>query len=134
MVETMMADDKILKSLKSTIAYLENSMQALNKKDDSLFADSIWHVAAELEYTLFLHSIKFQNEINPLKWKPNPEFKKADSGSTLVEVRNLLNEAIKCILNEKLLDAYKNAYIARYYVLKVQEDLARKKHEALKKK
>ena len=130
----MTANEKILKSLKSTITYLENSILALNKKDENSFANNIWQVAAELEYMLFLFSMKFQDEISQLKWKPNPELKKAETGPMLIEVQNLLNEAEKCMENEKSVDAYKNAYIARHYVLKVQESLAKKKREALKKK
>lgn len=130
----MTANEKILKSLKSALNYLKNSMLALNKKDESSFAGSLWHAAAELEYALFLFSMTFQNESDRLKWKPNPELKKIETSPALVEVQNLLDEAEKCMVNEKLQDAYKSAYVARHYVLKVQEDLARKKREALKKK
>jgi hypothetical protein len=129
----MAVKEKILKGLKSATTHLENSMQALNKKDESLLADSLWHVAAELEYTLFLFSITFQNEKDLSKWKPNPE-PKIETGPTLMDAQNLLNEAEKFIMNEKLLDAYKSAYVARHFVLKVQEDLAKKKRKMLRKK
>jgi hypothetical protein len=46
----------------------------------------------------------------------------------------LLNEAERFFVNERLLDAYKSAYAARHYILKAQEDLAKKKREILKKK
>jgi hypothetical protein len=130
----MTANEKILKPLKSTIVYLEKSMQALNKRDENLFDGNLWHAAAELEYALFLFSIMFQNESSLLKWKPNAELKKTESGPTLIEAQNLLNKAEKFMVNEKLLDAYKSASIARHYMLKVHEDLAKKKREALKKK
>jgi len=130
----MTVDEKVLKALKAAITYMENSILALNKKDENSFDDNIWHVAAELEYALFAFSITFQNETNVSKWKPNPEFKKLDTNSVMAEVRNLLNKAEKYMTNQKLLDSYKNAYIARHYVLKVQEDLAKKKREAFKKK
>jgi len=130
----MAADRKILKALKSAITYLDNSMSALDKKDENSLAGSIWHVAAELEYVLFLFSITFKDEANKSKWKLNPKLKKNELGPTLVTVQDLLNDAEKCMKNEKLLDAYKNAYIARHYVLKVQKEFARKKREALKKK
>jgi len=129
----MAINEKISKSLKSATTHLENAILALNKKDEDSFADSLWHVAAELEYTLFLFSITFQNEKDLSKWKPNPE-PKIETSSTLMEVQNLLNEAEKFIMNEKLLDAYKSAYDARHYVLKAQEDLTRKKRKMLKKK
>ena len=130
----MMANEKILKAVKSAAAYLENSMVALSKKDESSFAVSLWHAAAELEYALFLFSVTFQNESDLPKWKPNPELKKIETGQMLIDVQNLLKDAEKFIVNEKLPDAYKSAYIARHCILKVQEDLAKKKREALKKK
>jgi hypothetical protein len=128
----MAVKEKISQSLKSATTHLENSILALNKKDEDSFADSLWHVAAELEYTLFLFSITFQNEKDISNWKPNPE-PKIEAGSTLMDAQNLLKEAEKFV-NEKLLDAYKSAYIARHYILKVQEDLSRKKRKMLRKK
>ena len=131
----MAANEKILKALKSAMTHLDNSMLAIDKKEgDSLLDDSVWHVAAELEYALFLFSITVQNEIDKSKWKLNPKLKKVEVGPTLVTVQDLLNEAEKCMTSEKLSDAYKSAYIARHYVLKVQKDFAKKKREALKKK
>jgi hypothetical protein len=130
----MTTNRKMLKALKSAITYLDNSIVAMDKKDDNLLTDSVWHAAAELEYALFLFSMTVQNEIDKSKWKLNPKLKKVEVGPTLVTVQDLLNEAEKCIKNEKLLDAYKSAYIARNYMLKVQKDFAKKKREALKKK
>lgn len=130
----MATNEKISKALKSAITHLDNSMLIINrKKDDSLLEDSVWHVAAELEYALFLFSITVQNEIDKSKWKLNPKLKKVEVGPTLVSVQDLLNDAEKCMTSE-LSDAYKSAYIARHYVLKVQKDFAKKKREALKKK
>jgi len=130
----MAANEKILKALQSAIAYLNNSMLAMDKKDDNSLANNVWHVAAELEYALFLFSITIQDEMDKSKWKLNPKLKKVEVGPTLVTVQDLLNEAEKCMRNEKLLDAYKSAYTARDYILKIQKDFAKKKREAFKKK
>jgi len=130
----MAANKKILKALKSAITYVDSSMPAMDKKDENSLTDSIWHVAAELEYVLFLFSITVKDKVDKSKWKLNPKLKKAELGPTLVTVQDLLNEAEKCTKNEKLLDAYRSAYIARHYILKVQKEFARKKREALKKK
>jgi len=130
----MTGNEKILQALKSAITCLESSTLALDKKDENSFAHNLWHVAAELEYALFLLSITFQNESDLSKWKLNPEPKKVDTQPVLAEVRNLLQGSVTHILNEKLLDAYRSIYIARHYIFRVQEDLAKKKREALKKK
>jgi len=133
MNRTMAIDEKILSSLKSAIEYLENSAIALDKKDRDVLTDSIWHVAAELEYALFLLSIIMQNEIKALKPKSDLESKKADVDSALFDVKNLLNEAMKFFLSRRLQDAYRSAYVARHYVFKIMEDLAKKKLETLRK-
>jgi len=129
----MAINEKVSNALKSAVAHLENSVLALNKKDENLFADSLWHVASELEYALFLFSIMFPDENSLSSWKRKSELK-IEVGSMLVEVKNLLNEAKKFVADGRLLDAYRSAYIARHYMLKVQEDLAKKKHAMLKKK
>jgi hypothetical protein len=130
---TMAIDEKILSSLKSAITYLENSTIAIDKKDEHMLTDSIWHVAAELEYALFLLSIKAQNGIKAPKPKSDLDSKKADFDSALVDVKNFLNEAEKFFLSRRLQDAYKSAYVARHYVSKITEDLAKKKLEILRK-
>jgi hypothetical protein len=131
---TIAVNEKILRSLKSAVAYLENSAFALDKKDESLLADNIWHVAAELEYALFLFSVKTQDESDVPELKSNPRFEKADADSMLVDVKNLLNEAEEFVLSGRLQDAYNSAYAARHCVLKIKDDLARKKREMMKKK
>jgi hypothetical protein len=132
MVETMTVNEKIHKTLKTANGYLEKSITALNNKDENLFSECLWHVAAELEYALFLFSITLQNENNLVNLKQNP--KKIDAMPNLGEVQSLLNEAERFMANAKLLEAYKNVYMARHYTLKIQEGLAKKKREALKKK
>ena len=132
-VETMAAEDKILKSLESAMTYLENSKLALNEKDESALADDVWHVAAELEYTLFLFSITVQDENDKSKWKVNPKSKKLEVSPTLIAVRDLLGKAEKSMKNKNLLEAYKSAYNARHHILRLQKDFSKKKREALKK-
>jgi len=134
-VETMAADEKISNALKSATTHLKNSRSIIDRKaDNSLLEDSVWHVAAELEYALFLFSTKVQSENDRSKWKLNPKLKKVEVGQMLVTVQDLLDDAEKFMTNEKLLGAYKSAYIARHYILEIQKDFAKKKREALKKK
>ena len=131
----MTTENKILKSLKSAMTYLENSKLALNKKDESALTDDVWHVAAELEYTLFLFSVTVQDENDKSKWKVNPKSKKLiEVSPTLIAVRDLLGKSETSMKNKKLLDAYKHAHIARHHILRLQKDFAKKKREALKKK
>jgi hypothetical protein len=129
----MATNKKILNALESAIKYLENSLLALNKGDENMLADSVWHGMAELEYVLFLFSMMLPSESN-FEWKPNPEFKKMETGPLLSEAEKLLKKAGEWAVGGKLLDAYKSTHIARQHMLKAQEDLAKKKREALKRK
>ncbi|MCD6446296.1 hypothetical protein J7L49_05880 [Candidatus Bathyarchaeota archaeon] len=130
----MTANEKILKSLKSAMNYLESSVAALNKKDENLIADSIWHVAAELEYALFLFSIMFQDDVDKSKWKFNSKPQLIELDWTIKRVKELLSNAEKLATSKNFLEAYKEAYIARRYILEVQKSFAKKKREELKKK
>lgn len=130
----MAASQKILKALKSALTYTESSVSALDKKDESLFEDTVWHVAAELEYALFLFSIVVQDDVDKSKWKLNPKIRKVEGDPILVKVQDLLNASDKFVRDKKFLDAFKSVYLARNYVLAIQKDLAKKKREALRKK
>lgn len=126
--------EKIVQSVKLSIGYLEASILALDKKDEDSFADSLWRSAEELEYVLFLFSLEFQDQNVRSKWKSMFDIKKGDAGSSLKAAKRLLNESRKSMIDECWLEAYKSAYVARHYLLKLQEDLAKKKREAFKKK
>ncbi|MGB9683958.1 MAG: hypothetical protein ACPL1Z_03395 [Candidatus Bathyarchaeales archaeon] len=130
----MIANDKILKALESALNHLKLSTSALKSRDENAFSNSVWHIAAELEYALFLFSLTFGNKHDTLKVKLNPEPKNLQFDNVMAEVENLLEEAKKLISSRNLLDAYKSAYMARHRVFKVQEILAKKKREMLKKK
>ena len=58
----MLRREKIVQSIKLSIAYPEVSISGLNQKDENRVADSLWRSAEELEYALFLFSMNFQGE------------------------------------------------------------------------
>lgn len=130
----MATNEKISSALKSAATYLESSIRALTKKDECSLLDNVWHLAAELEYALFMFSITFQEEKDKPKWRSNPRLKKVEVDSALVTVQDLLKEADKHMNEENLLETYQKVDVARHYVLKAQGDFARKKREALKAK
>lgn len=129
----MASNDKILKALESATSYLEKSISALGSEDDNSFAEHFWHVAAELEYALFMFSLIFQEEnIVKSKWKPNPDVKKDDVNVVLAEIRGLIGDAKRLLASGKMLEAYEGVYAARRCVFAVEESLARKKRELSK--
>ncbi|MEM3616547.1 MAG: hypothetical protein QXN95_00030 [Candidatus Bathyarchaeia archaeon] len=131
----MAFNDKILKALESAANYLTKSISALSSGDENSFTEHFWHVAAELEYALFMFSLTFQEEnVDKSKWKPNPDIKKDDIHNVLAEVHSLLDDAKRLLVSGKVLDAYKDVYGARHCVFAVEENLAKKKRERLKAK
>jgi len=89
----MVTDEEILKALRSAITYLDNSLVVAGKKDEDLLENSVWHVAAELEYTLFLFSVIVQDEIERSKWKLSPKLSKINVYQALLKVQDLINRA-----------------------------------------
>lgn len=133
-VGTMANHQKILKALRSALAYTDDSVLAVDKKDGGRLENGIWHVAAELEYALFLFSLKAQDEIDRSKWKLNPRIDKVEAGPILARVRDLLDKCDESLRKKEFLDAFRDAYVARRCLLMVQKDFAKKKREALRKK
>jgi hypothetical protein len=131
---TVPVEEKMLRSLKSAVTYLENSALASEKEDEGSLADNLWHVAAELEYALFLLSITTQRESGVPESRSNRRSKEVDVDSTLIDVKGLLNEAQEFVLGGRLKEAYESAYAARNRVLTIKEILAKKRRAMLKKK
>ena len=117
--------NKISKALKKAKKYLESSIRT--KENEESFKKDIWHAAAELEYALFFFSIKFSDEIKRHKWRVNPKSKGVDLNLMLSMAEKFLSSAEKYVHSEDMLEAYKNAYLARNYMLKIQGALAKKK-------
>ncbi|MGB9740278.1 MAG: hypothetical protein ACP5IM_02660 [Candidatus Bathyarchaeia archaeon] len=128
----MSIDSKILTAITTALNNLEDAINALNK-DEDLFAKKVWHVVAELEYALFLFSITLQNDTVP-KAKADPDLKKTEISQVLIGANEFLRDAETLVKGGKFLEAYENVRSARNYVLKVQEELSKKKREASKKK
>lgn len=130
----MVAKDKMLKALEFALNHLRNSVLALKSGSEGSFSDGIWHVAAELEYALFLLSLKVGDKHDVSKFRQNPEPKNLQIEDLLAKVEDLLNGAKKEVGSGNLLNAYKNAYLARHNLFRVQEVLAKEKREELRKK
>lgn len=122
----MTLTEKVLNALESAENHLKKSLLTFNK-DEGTFADSIWHVAAELEYALFLFSLMSDGEYDKVEWKPNPESQGIEADDVLAKVMELIRESKKALANKNLIDAHKYAYTARQYIFKIQGNPAKKK-------
>jgi len=130
----MTDSDKILEALESTIKHLEGCISALKGCYENVFSDNVWHVAAHLEYALFMLSLNLGNGHTASSVKLNPEPKGLPIEQAMLKVRELVGAAQSFLKAGDLMNAYKNAYLARHYIFKVQESLAKKKHKLVKGK
>lgn len=128
----MATNHKILNTLKSAATHVNNSVQATDDEDENLIEDGVWHTAADLEYALFLFNIIVEDDIDKSGWKPNPKFKTGEVEPPLIKVKELLHQAEQHMENQKVLDAYKKAYVARSHLLKLQKYYTKKKRKELK--
>lgn len=122
---------KIIEAIKSSINHLESSMQALVNRDENGVAGSVWRAAAELEYTNFLFSI-IQGESESRSWKLDPRSKQVEIGPLLVSAQDLLREAENGLDVSELHEAYKKTWMARGYLLKIQEILEKRRKKGEK--
>ncbi|MEM3576974.1 MAG: hypothetical protein QXX51_00765 [Candidatus Bathyarchaeia archaeon] len=130
---TMDINNKVTTAITSALSYLENSIEALNKKDYDAFAKNVWHVVAELEYALFLFSMIIQDDVAS-KLKSDPDPKKVELNQVLASASHFLKNAETLIKDGKFSDAYGKVRNARNYVLKVQEEFSKRRREESKKR
>lgn len=129
----MAFNDKISKALASALYHADKSISALKSGDEKAFSNDLWHVAAELEYALFLFSLTLKNERNVQMPKPNPNPKDLQTDHIMLKVKELIEEAQNLLKSGDLPNAHKNAYQARHYIFKLQENMGKEKRGARRK-
>jgi hypothetical protein len=117
---------KIIEAIKSAINHLESSMKCLVNSDENGVAGAVWRAAADLEYANFLFSV-MQDESESRSWKLDLRSKQVDIGPLLVSAQDLLREAEIGLDVSELHEVYKKTWIARGYLLKVQEILEKRR-------
>ncbi len=124
-----MKQENIFKAMTSAIAYLEDSMEVLVKKDEKKVAHFAWRAASDLEYALFLFSLMHQDETESSSWKLNPYPKQLEIGPLLISAQDLLNEAKNSFEADELHEAHKKIWMARGQLLRVHDFLEKKRRE-----
>ncbi len=125
-VEELAYGEKIAKALISCEAYLDKSIAALKSACEEL--DSwTWHAAAELEYALFLFSLRNADEDVTLKWRAESPEGSRSPAELLNIVQNLVVHSRESAASGSWLQARKYAYAARNVLLRIQREYARKK-------
>lgn len=127
-----MKRESILKAITSAIAYLENSIAALAKKEETKVVHFAWRAASDLEYALFLFSIMHQEETKSSSWKLKPKSKEVEIGPSLVFAKDLLEEARDSFKADKLREAHKKTWMARGNLLKLHDFFEKKRRKGEK--
>ena len=123
----MALEEKITKAVQSAIRYLENSRKSITENNENALVNHVWKASAELEYALFLFSILQQNENQRYLWKVDLESKQLEVAPVILSTQELLREAKTSFENGDLLEAHKKMWLARGYLLKVQEFFEKKR-------
>ncbi len=127
-----MKQENILKAITSAIAYLEDSTEALVKKDEKKVVHFAWRAASELEYALFLFSLTHQDKTESSSSKLDPHSKQLEIGPLLTSAQDLLKEAKNSFEADELHEAHKKTWIARGHLLKVHDFLEKKRRKGEK--
>jgi len=123
----MTLETKITKAVLSAIKHLENSRRSITENNENLLANNVWKASAEVEYALFLFSILRQNEQSH-SWKVDLKSKEFEVAAVITSTQELLQKAKTSFENGDLLEAHKKIWMARGYLLKVQ-NILEKKHK-----
>lgn len=127
-----MKHENILEAIKSAMAQLENSVEALVKKDETKVVYFTWRAASDLEYALFLFSLMHQDETDSSSWKLNPQSKQVEIGPLLASAQDLLKEAKNSFETNDIYEAYKKTWMARGHLLRLHDFLEKKRRKGEK--
>jgi len=123
----MSLEEKITRSVLLAMKHLEDSRKSITEKNENLLSNHVWKASAELEYALFLFSILQQEEHQSGSWRIDLESKQLEVASVITSTQELLSKAKTSFENGDLIEAHRNIWIARGYLLKVQEFLEKKR-------
>ena len=127
--------EKLTRAITSARSHLEDSMKVVSKGNGEDVSSIVWRAAADLEYALFLFSIMREDESRSSSWKLGLRSKDVEVDSVLASTRDLLEEAESKIEAGELREAHQKTWMARGYLLKLQEffEKRRKPRKAAKK-
>jgi hypothetical protein len=121
---------KISKSIISALENLRKATEAQIKKNEKEVMLLTWKASSDLEYGLFLFGLYRQEENRSSSWKL-PISKQPKIESILKKTQEMLKVAEKNFELENLEEAYKNMWIAKGELLRIN-DLFEKKRKTQK--
>ena len=120
-----MQTQKLSKTVTSALAYIEDAIDIQTKGNEEKVMQLTWRAASDLEYGLFLFSLRHPEETRSSSWKL-PPIKQPKTESLLASTQDLLKEATKSLEAEDLKEAHKKMWIARGQLLRIHDFFERK--------
>jgi len=123
-----MQTQKISKTLTSALAYLEDAIDQQAKGNEKKVMQLTWRAASDLEYGLFLISLKCSEETRSSSWKL-PPIKQPKIESLLASTQDLLKEATKSLEADDHKEAHKKMWTARGQLLRIHDFFEKKQRK-----
>ena len=119
---------KISKTVASALAHIEDAIDPQSKGNEEKVMQLTWRAASDLEYGLFLFSLKCPEETRSSSWKL-PPIKQPKIESLLASTQKLLEEAAKSLEADDLKEAHKKVWIARGQLLRIHDFFEKKQRK-----
>jgi len=119
---------KISKTVTSALAYIEDAILAQAEGNEEKVMQLTWRAASDLEYGLFLFSLRHPEETRSSSWKL-PPIKQPKIESLLASTQDLLKEATKSLEADNLKEAHKKTWIARGQLLRIHDFFEKKQRK-----
>jgi hypothetical protein len=119
---------KISNTVASALAHIEDAILAQPEGNEEKFMRLTWRAASDLEYGLFLFSLKYPEETRSSSWKL-PPIKQPKIESLLASTQDLLKEAAKSLEADDLKEAHKKMGIARGQLLRIHNVFEKKQRK-----
>jgi hypothetical protein len=115
---------KISKTVTSALAYIEDAILAQAEGNEEKVMQLTWRAASDLEYGLFLFSLKHSDK-RSISWKL-PPIKQLKTESLLSSTQDLLEEAAKSLEADDVNEAHKKMWTARGQLLRIHDFFEKK--------
>jgi len=117
---------KISNTVASALAYIEDAILAQAEWNEEKVMQLTWRAASDLEYGLFLFSLKCPEETRSSSWKL-PPIKQPKIELLLASTQDILEEAAKSLEADDLKEAHKKMWIARGQLLRIHNFFEKKR-------
>jgi len=119
---------KISNTVASALAHIEDAIDPQAEGNEEKVMQLTWRAASDLEYGLFLFSLKCPEETRSSSWKL-PPIKQPKIESLLASTQELLKEATKRFEADDLKEAHKKVWIARGQLLRIHDFFEKKQRK-----